>query len=395
MIELTTAYHKINELTQKHRVIQGGQGASKTFSILIKFLEIALFSKESLKFTIVSDTYPTLKDGVISDMETICKSSGLNWNYIYNKTDKNLVINNSLIQFRNVDGHNFEQMKGVRRDYLFVNEATKVELSTLDQMLTRSKFVYYDFNPDFEFWIHTEILTRPDAEIISLTYKDNELLSNEERTEIEMRIEASKLPDASDKLINWVNIYAYGQIGTYSDRQIYSYKFIDKIPEIAKRIPSGMDFGVSPDPTILIDIWQDGANLYIDEVFCENNLMPEKIKGAERMSVLDKMIEVKRVKGQLTIGDTSGATTIRDLRKHGFNIAGVKGKNVKGSQIEGISDVRGYNLFITKRSINVKKGLESWYFKVDANGKIIPEPDGHEPDGLAALRYVVMMKHHW
>lgn len=395
MIQLTTAYHKISELTKKHRVIQGGQGASKTFSILIKFLEIALISKVRIKITVVSDTYPTLKDGAISDMETICKSAGLNWGLIYNKTEKNLEINNTLIQFRNIDGHNFEQMKGVRRDYLFVNEATKVELSTLDQMLTRSKVIFYDFNPDSEFWIHTEIVPRHDSEIISLTYKDNELLSSEERLEIEMRIEASKSPNASNKLINWVNIYAYGQIGTYSDRQIYSYNFIDEIPETAKRIPSGMDFGVSPDPTILIDMWQDGVNLYIDEVFCENNLMPEKINGAERMSVYDKMIEVKHTKGQLTIGDNSGATTIKDLRIRGFNIVGVKGKNVKGSQIEGIRDVRGYNLFITKRSLNVKKGLETWYFKVDSNGKIIPEPEGHEPDGLAALRYVVMMKHHW
>ncbi len=395
MIKLTTAYHKISELTKKHRVIQGGQGASKTFSILIKFLGIALKSKVSVKITIVSDTYPTLKDGAIADMETICKSAGLNWTDVYNKTEKNLEINNTLIQFRNIDGHNFEQMKGVRRDYLFVNEATKVQLSTLDQMLTRSKVVYYDFNPDFEFWIHTEIVPRLDAEIISLTYLDNELLSVEERTEIEMRVAASKLPDASNKLKNWVNIYAYGQIGTYSDRQIYSYNFIDQIPKTAKRVPSGMDFGVSPDPTILIDVWQDGVNLYLDEVFCENNLMPEKIDGAERMSVYDKMVEVDHIKGQLTIGDTSGATTIRDLRTRGFNIVGVKGKNAKGSQIEGIRDVRGYNLLLTKRSLNVKKGIETWYFKVDSNGKIIPEPDGHEPDGLAALRYVVMMKHHW
>ncbi len=156
-----------------------------------------------------------------------------------------------------------------------------------------------------------------------------------------------------------------------------------------------MDFGVSPDPTILIDIFQDGVNLYLDEVFCENNLMPEKIEGANRMSVVDKVIECKHLKGHLIIGDTSGATTIRDMRKFGYNIVGVKGKNVKDSQITGIRDVRGYNLFITKRSINLKKGFENWHFKVDINNKIIPEPDGHEPDGLAALRYVVMMKHRW
>jgi len=392
MIKLTTAYHKIRALKKKHRVIQGGQGSSKTFSILTIFLQIALISKVKNKITIVSDTYPSLKDGVIDVMQTLCESIDIAWNKsIYNQQDKNLRINKTLIQFRNVDNHNFEQAKGVRRDYLFVNEATKVSFATLDQMLTRSKVCFYDFNPDTEFWIHKEIVPRADCDFISLTYKDNELLSDAEREEIELRIEKSKLPNASSQLKNWVRVYAYGEIGIYSERQIYAYEFIDKIPEDAKRIPSGMDFGVSPDPTIFIDLWQKGANLYIDEVFCENNLLPEKLEGAERLSVVDKMRLENISKGRLIIGDSANRTTILDLRNHDYNIRGVK----KGKVIEGIQDVRGYNLFITKRSINLKKGFESWYFKVDANGKIIPEPDGHEPDGLAALRYVVRMKDYW
>jgi hypothetical protein len=46
-------------------------------------------------------------------------------------------------------------------------------------------------------------------------------------------------------------------------------------------------------------------------------------------------------------------------------------------------------MFITTRSVNLKKGIENYFWKVDINGKVIPEPDGHEPDGLAALRYVI------
>jgi len=153
------------------------------------------------------------------------------------------------------------------------------------------------------------------------------------------------------------------------------------------RIPSGMDFGVSPDPTILIDVWNKDNNLYVDEVFCLNNLMPEKIKGAERMAIVDQMNLEKRNKGQLIIADSAGRTEIDDLKKYGYNIRGVKKK--PGGQILGINKVRGYNIYLTERSINVKKGIESWFFKVDRNGEIIPEPEGHEPDGLAALRYVV------
>lgn len=392
MIELTTAYHEINLLKNRFRVIQGGQGAGKTYSILIKIVARCL--KEKIKATIVTDTYPSLKDGVISDTKSIVTELGINWERDYNKSDKNIFFSNgSIIQFRNADSNNFQQLKGVRRDVLFINEANKTGWLTVDQMITRSKIVYIDYNPDAEFWVHEHILNRDNIDFISLNYTHNEKISDEEKAEIELRIKQSKEPDASSELKQWVQVYAYGELGTYSTRRIYSYKWIDKIPETATKVISAMDFGVSPDPTILIDMFVENNNIYIDERFCENNLMPEKIKGAERMSVVDKMDELKIDKGWHIIGDSSGRSTILDLINNGYNIIGVKKK--PGSVISGIKDVRGYNLFITKRSINMKKGFESWFFKVDHNGKIIPEPEGHEPDGLAALRYGVMAKSLW
>jgi phage terminase large subunit len=116
--------------------------------------------------------------------------------------------------------------------------------------------------------------------------------------------------------------------------------------------------------------------------------MPEKINGAERMAIIDQLDYVKHPKGHLIIADSAGATEIKDMRKHGYEVRGVK-KN-PGSIINGINKTRGYDLYLTERSVNLKKGIESYFWKVDINGKIIPEPEGHEPDGLAALRYVVM-----
>jgi phage terminase large subunit len=186
----------------------------------------------------------------------------------------------------------------------------------------------------------------------------------------------------------WFRVYGLGQTGFYSDRQIYTYNFAD-IPADAKRIASGMDFGLSPDPTCLVDLYIKGADLYADERFQENNLMPEKIQGAERMAVVDKMEEIGFKKGWRIWGDSANKVNIIDLRKPGYNIFPVK--KYTGSVIEGIKKVRSYNLYLTPRSTNIKKACESWFFKVDHNGKIIPEPNGHEPDTLAAIRYSVMM----
>lgn len=340
--------------------------------------------------TVVTSTYPLLKDGTIQDFKNICESTGVDFETYFNKSEKNFNYHNgSVIQFRNLDSIDHHKGKGARRDILFVNEANRCGYTSLEHLITRTdKYIIYDYNPDIEFYIHDFMKeNKEDVDFLIVTYKDNSQIPLGELNEIKKRIKSSKLPGASDQLKNWVRIYAYGEIGTYSDRQIYSYQFCDKIPDTARKINAGMDFGSSPDPTILVDLYIEGANLYADEIFCENNLLAEKITGAERMSVVDKMDEVGYNKGQLIVGDTSGKLSILDMRKHGYNVIAVK-KNIP--VIDGIVKVNSYNLFITKRSINIKKGIESWHRKVDANGKIIPEPDGHEPDGLAAIRYGIM-----
>jgi len=279
-IKLTTTYWMIRALTKSIKVIQGGMSSSKTYSILIRIFELSIETPKTIS-TVVTETYPQLKDGVIADMRKIFADSGRNFDQFYNKSDKDLILpNGSIIQFRNIDNKDFHKAKGSRRHYLFINEANRIAFASIDQMITRTdRGVFIDFNPDREFWVHEELLIegRDDVDFISVTHIHNEKIPQGELNNILRRIEASKKPGAPESLVNWGRIYAYGELGSYSERRIYSYEFIDEIPSTAKKINSGMDFGQSPDPTILIDAYIEGINLILDEQFCLNNLMPEKI----------------------------------------------------------------------------------------------------------------------
>lgn len=383
MIYRTSTYYKIKRIKPKIKVVQGGQGAGKNVAIAQILIEKANEKKRII--TIVTDTYDNLKDGAINDFKEQFESSNLSWDDAFNKTDHDLKIGKSIVQFRYVSDIKKQAGKSKRRDILYINEGNKIGWEVASTYIGRThEEVYIDYNPDFEFWAHTEIPKLKDesgnlvSEQIIVTYLDNEMCPQSEVDYILSR------KDNTD----WFRVYGLGQTGYYSERRIYKYQFVEEIPADAYRIPSGMDFGVSPDPTILIDVYRIDNNLYVDEVFCENNLMPEKIRGAERMSIVDELEFVNHLKGWPIVADSAGATEIRDIRKHEYNIIGVK-KPVR-SVIDGINKVRGYNIFLTKRSVNIKKGIESFFWKVDNNGKIIPEPDGHEPDGLAALRYVIM-----
>ena len=364
--------------------------SSKTYSIMIHLLREA-HEHAGYVITVVTSTYPLLKDGTIQDFKNICESTGVDFETYFNKSEKNFNYHNgSVIQFRNLDSIDHHKGKGARRDILFVNEANRCGYTSLEHLITRTdKYIIYDYNPDIEFYIHDFMKeNKEDVDFLIVTYKDNSQIPLGELNEIKKRIKSSKLPGASEQLKNWVRIYAYGELGTYTESQIYSYQFFDKIPDEAKRIPSGMDFGESPDPTILIDIWNYDNNLYVDEAFTENNLMPEKVDGADRDSIVDRLEEVKHLKGWMIIADSANRKAIFDIRKHKYNIRGVK--KTPGSVKEGRKILRGYNIFITRRSTSMKEGFEKFHYKIDPNGKIIPEPASHEPDGIAALRYVVM-----
>jgi len=383
MIKRTSTYYKIQNVKARIKVIQGGQGAGKNVSICQILMEKA-FEKKRL-ITVMTDTYDNLKDGSINDFKNQYEASGvLDWDSCYNKTDKDLKCGKSIIQFRYISDKKGQSGKSKRRDILYINEGNKVGWEVASTYIGRThEDVYIDYNPDFEFWAHTEVPKLKDkqgnqiSEQIIVTYIDNEMCP-----ESEVNFILSRKGNKS-----WFRVYGLGQTGYYSDRQIYNYEFSD-IPNDAKRIPSGMDFGVSPDPTTLIDIFQKGNNIYANEVFCMNNLLPEKLEGAIRMSIVDKLDEVQHTKGHLIVADSAGATEIKDIRKHKYNVKGVK--KTPGSVMQGTNKLRGYNLFITPTSTNLKKGIEKYHFKVDHNGKVIPEPDGHEPDGLVALRYVIM-----
>ncbi|MFA5727546.1 MAG: phage terminase large subunit [Saccharofermentanaceae bacterium] len=384
MLYRTSTYYKIRAIKAKIKVVQGGQGAGKNISIAQILLEDCARDKDIT--TIMSDTYDNLKDGAISDFKMLYESAGLDWEKDFNKTDHDLKHQGGVIQFRYISDVKKQAGKSKRRGKLYLNECNKMGWEVASTYIGRTHGdVYLDYNPDFEFWAHTEVPKlrddkgNPISEQIIVTYLDNEMCPQSEVDYILSRKDN----------VEWFRVYGLGQTGYYSERRIYKYEWCDKIPDDARRIPSGMDFGVSPDPTILINVWKKDNCLYVDEVFCLNNLMPEKINGAERMAIIDELEFVKHNRGQIIIADSAGATEIRDIHRHGYNIRGVK--KSPGSQIAGINKLRGYDIYLTKRSINLKNGIEKWFFKVDINGKIIPEPEGHEPDGLAALRYVIMM----
>ena len=203
----TTAINRIRELKNRIRVVQGGTNAGKTYAIIPILIDKATKTPR-LKITVVAETIPAVKDGAVDIFKNVMLDTN-RWResgWIANPMEYTF-SNGSKIQFKAFDTDGKAKASG-KRDILFLNEANHIPFIVADALMTRSKETYIDFNPDEEFWVHTEIVPQPNSDFLLLTYKDNEAVSKQ--TLEDLYIKKSKAffnPNLSDsELIKSQNV---------------------------------------------------------------------------------------------------------------------------------------------------------------------------------------------
>lgn len=388
MFKRTTAINKIRKMEKRIKVVQGGTSAGKTYAIIPILIDRAC-KDNLLKITVVAETLPAVKEGAMDIFKTIMMSTNRwvdsNWNassltYTFGGT-------RSRIQFKSFDTDGKAKASG-KRDILFLNEANYLHFNIADALMIRSKETYIDFNPDNEFWVHKEIVPQPNAEFLLLTYEDNEGLSKE--TFEDLIIKKTKafyninLPN--DELFfegniknsywaNWWRVYGIGEIGSLDGTIFSSWQIIPELPNEAKYIRSGLDFGYTNDPTTLIDKYElDSIPIY-DEIIYEKELTNSMIAS--------KAKDFKR----LIIADSAEPKSIRELKTLGLRVDGaVKGND---SIVFGIQHIQQYaKFYVTARSLNLISELRKYKWKVDKSGNSMNVPIDDYNHAIDAIRYL-------
>jgi phage terminase large subunit len=138
----------------------------------------------------------------------------------------------------------------------------------------------------------------------------------------------------------------------------------------------GVDFGFN-HPTAVIDVGFKGKNLYIDELFYQS-----ECTNADVIKYLNEYHpDLKKRKGAFEWAEPD---RLEEFKRAGYDVTRAK-KDV----FDGISKVKEYNLFVTKRSVNTIKELQGYVWKEDKFGKAMDEPINICDDAMAALRYAV------
>lgn len=371
---ITTTLEKTQALfsDDDYRIIieQGGTSAGKTISILWILLDYALTHAGKV-VSIVSDTFPNLRKGAMRDFLDICRETRVLEIATWNKAESTLTLpNGTIIEFFSTD---MMGALGARRDVLYINEANRITWETFSQLEVRTREkIIIDFNPVNEFWAHTELITsgRPDVMFLKTTYVDNEALDEATVSAIEMR--------KGDGTSNWWRVYGLGEVGSLEGNVYEGWEPVAAIPEEARLVRYGLDFGFSNDETGLVSIWEceDGTTIVREEIYQKG------ILGSQYAEILKSHNIDPSV---LIVADGARPEIIAEIKQADFRC--VAADKSAGSVKRGIDRVQQRKIRYVGK--NLEREFLTYAWRKKRTGEVLDEPQDGNDHLMDALRYAI------
>ena len=365
-ISTNVIFKHLQKSKTKITIEQGGTRSGKTYNILLWLIFDYCTKNNGKTITICRKTFPSVRASVMRDFLDILKQHRIYSEDFHNKSNSEYALFGNLVEFISLDQP--QKVRGRKRDVLFINEANELFFEDWQQLVFRTtEKIILDYNPSDEYsWIYDNVIPRKDAEFFKTTYLDNPFLDSSIQKEIELLRETDEA---------YWQIYGLGERGI-SKSTIFQYYEVNKIPEDAKFISYGMDFGYVNDPTVLVSVYQKDYNLYCKEHFYQTKMTANDI--------FHKLKEIG-VNKDAVFCDSAEPRLIDELRRMGLNTRPtIKGRD---SVNAGIDLLKRYKLHITTDSSNMIQEFRNYKWVEDKGGKLTNVPRDANNHTIDSLRY--------
>ena len=255
------------------------------------------------------------------------------------------------------------RQKGLRnRVIIIMNPADSNHFVYEKYIKDTHKLVEYDGVP-------VQISTHPNVLHIHTSYLDNiEHLSDD-------FLQAAREMKEKDP-----ERYAHVFMGRWDDvaegAVFKKFGIVDEFPEACKHVALGMDFGYFPDPSAVVRCGVIGKRLYVDEVAYAQGWHAPQAAAC-----------LNEYPGLFTYAECADERFAKDISNLGPILYRVQ--KGPGSIKAGINKMLEYELFITKRSVNLEHELRNYVWAKDIFGNNTGLPEDHDNHLIDAARYYV------
>lgn len=396
-LPMNDVYIKYFDKKQATQIFFGGSSSGKSFFICQKIVldclggEINGVKREGVNWMCCRNVARTLRNSVYNQVVKTISEMGLNDFFRINKSDMVITClkNGCQILFTGLD--DVEKVKSITPakgvlERIFIEEATEIKEDAYMQLTKRlrglspsDKYIVMAFNPILKsHWIYKKFFGKwednknsyedEDVCILKTTYKDNDMLTDEDK----YRLENEKNP-------YYYNVYSLGNWGVLGHIIFTNWK----VENLTKMIPSfdniycGMDFGYSSDPNALIKIHIDNKQkkIYVFDEWYQVGMTDDEL-----VRVSKKIFE-----NNIVICDSADPKTIDYLAMNNINaVPAAKGAD---SINRGIRWLQGYEIIIHKDCQNFKNEIEQYHWLEDKYGNAMAKACDENNHLLDALRY--------
>lgn len=373
MFRYTTAIDELLNMRARVRVVQGGTGAGKTHGIIPCLIDYAAENPRQL-ITCVAETIPAVKDGAVKIFKNVMQDTG-RWResgWLGNPLQYTFA-NGTVVQFRAFDSVG-KAKAADKRDILFLNEANHIPFSIADTLMTRSRMTWIDFNPDNEFWVHNEVLTSHTAELLTLTYKDNEACPEETIEDLNIKMSKAFFDPTgswddpknikSRYWANWCRVYVRGEVGKVEGVILTNWSTIAGVPPEATFLGYALDFGFTNDPTTAMAYYKYNGQVIWHEAAYQTGLTNPAIAKVLKGRGITKL--------DRGVADSSEPKSIKEINDFGFTILPAE----KGpDSIEfGLNLLQEEPFLVTETSLNTIRELRRYVWDTDREGNALNRP---------------------
>lgn len=370
-LKTNVVYDHLSTSDQRFIVEQGGTRSGKTYNILIWIIFNYCTANRNKIITITRKSFPALRGSVMRDFFEILDTHGLYDQNLHNRSNSEYSLFGNKIEFVSLDQP--QKIRGRKRHLCFINEGNELTYEDFFQLNIRTiERMVIDYNPSDEFhWLYDDVVPRDDCDFHITTYKDNPFLDPALIAEIERLKEVDE--------VYW-KVYGLGE-RAQNKSVIFRYDVVKQVPDHAKLIAYGLDFGYSNDPTALAEIYKHDDTLYYNELIYETGMTNNMIAQRMREYEIDRQIPV--------YADCAEPKAIDEIHKWGFNIKPTK---KGGDSINmGIDVMRRFRLVWTEKSHNGHKEMRNYKWMEDKNGKMLNRPVDAYNHLIDAVRYGTYM----